>query len=72
MAERLYTIGPQIPTRALIGGRLVDVLEIHYTGPSDITGWVRVPVDTLNAEQVDTLIRNQLTEQLRVASLGAS
>lgn len=70
MAERDYTPGVQIPTRALVGGQLVDVLEIHYTGPNAIQGWVRVPVATMSAEQVDTLIRNQLAEQLRIAALG--
>lgn len=71
MSARLYTPGVQIPTRALVGGVLTDVMEVHYEGPNGITGWVRVPTRTMTAEQVDTLIRAQLDKQLQIAALGA-
>lgn len=70
MADRLYTTGPQNQVRALVGGVLTDVYEIHYTGPNGITGWVRLPVATATPENVDTLIRRQLDDQLRFAALG--
>lgn len=70
MAERDYTVIEQIPTRELRGGGLTDVLEVHYTGPHNIKGWVRVPVATMTDAQVDALIRQQLGEQLRIAALG--
>lgn len=70
MADRLYTITEQIPTRELRGGRLTDVIEVHYQGPHNITGWVRVPVATATADQVDQLVKLQLDQQLAIAMLG--
>lgn len=72
MADRLYTTGPQIQKRTLIGGTLTDVYEIHYQGPNAISGWVTLPVATATEDQVDTLIRRQLDEQLRIAALGTN
>lgn len=71
MAERDYTVTDQIPTRELRGGVLTDILEVHYTGPHDIKGWVRVPVATMSDEQVDAMVRQQLEKQLRIAMLGS-
>lgn len=70
MADRLYTIEFQNQVRALVGNQLTDMYEIHYAGPNGIKGWVRVPVATATEDQVDTLIRRQLDDQLRIAALG--
>lgn len=72
MEKRDYTPGAQLQVRQMLAGQLTDMLEVHYQGPAGITGWVRVPVATASAEQVDALIRAQLAEQLKIHALGVS
>lgn len=72
MADRLYTVTDQIPTRELRAGVLTDVNEVHYTGPHNIRGWIRVPIATATADQVDQLIKLQLAEKLGIQALGGS
>jgi hypothetical protein len=70
MAERLYTVGTQTPKRAMVGGQITDVLDVYYTGPNGISGYITVPTATATPELVDTLIRRELDTRLQIAALG--
>jgi hypothetical protein len=68
---RLYTITGQRQVQALDPGRqLVDMYEVSYDGPNNISGSVRIPVRGATAEAVDQLIRQQLQTQLGFTQLG--
>lgn len=71
MVDRLYTITAQLPVRGLVGNQLADMIEVHWSGPNNITGWVRIPRATADAAGVDRLIREQLDRQLGIAALGS-
>lgn len=73
MVDRLYTILSQEQVRGLdMRSNMIDLYEIHYQGPNDIRGWVRVPVDGASPEAVDTAIRRRLANQLTIHELGES
>lgn len=69
---RLYTVTGQRQTRDEgPDGRMIDVVEVSYVAPGNSVGSVRIPVSEYNAANVDSIIRQRVSEHVGISQLGA-